>query len=98
MLDLTDFLELHPGGKNSILKESGNDVTSMFHKNHQDSRELVKKIEHYCIGLYDDGFLYTFDACLIQTQPVNRIFKSFLEKMHSKGIKFLLIFRIIRLY
>lgn len=60
----------------------------MFEKNHKDHKETIKVLEKYFIGDIDDGFLYHFECCLMKTQPVNKIFKNYLKRIHSNGTPF----------
>ena len=47
--DVTEFLEIHPGGKNMILMVAGKDATEYFHELHNE--KILKEIgEEYIIG------------------------------------------------
>ncbi|KAI8996149.1 hypothetical protein BC832DRAFT_567613 [Gaertneriomyces semiglobifer] len=46
--DLTDFLNLHPGGQASILAHAGDDVTTLFYDIHSEDTHVLKS--SYIIG------------------------------------------------
>jgi cytochrome b involved in lipid metabolism len=47
--DVTEFVEIHPGGKNMILMVAGKDATEYFHELHNEN--ILQEIgEEYIIG------------------------------------------------
>ena len=47
--DVTEFTEIHPGGKNMILMVAGKDATEYFHELHNEN--ILQEIgEEYIIG------------------------------------------------
>lgn len=52
--DVTEFAERHPGGKEYLQQNKGEDVTSLMQKQtpHQHSSAAYSILNKYCIGTY----------------------------------------------
>ncbi len=57
--DITNYLTIHPGGKNILLQIAGKDCTEYFNNiNH--SKKAIKELEKYYIG---DVFISKTNKC-----------------------------------
>jgi len=48
--DITNYVQLHPGGLKKILKGVGKDSTVMFHKFHKGIKLELTPLPSLCIG------------------------------------------------
>jgi cytochrome b involved in lipid metabolism len=51
--DLTEFIQIHPGGANSIAKISGKDCTKIFHQIHP-KKDFHEFLSGKCLGYCED--------------------------------------------
>ena len=83
--DLTEFISLHPGGGDIIMKVAGQDATLMFHQfGHSEyARNIMNR---YCIGELDGNKIMPLSIAKyrkqIEEEDLIRISKSFLQKYY----------------
>lgn len=80
--DVTEFLQLHPGGKKILLNRIGEDATSYFVSKHGRTPGFEKQLDQYCIGTLHiaesiplEAFEEPFMLDLLEEVHKNKLYK-----------------------